>query len=63
MELEELGDERAKAHETDQSGDRRENIEDVDLVRGESEILFELKTDISMSGNSFKLNNVKKVES
>ena len=36
VELEKLGDERAKAHETDQGGDRRENIENVDLVRGES---------------------------
>ena len=36
VEFEELGDERAKADETDQGGDRRENIENVDLVRGES---------------------------
>ena len=38
VEFEELGDERAKADETDQGGDRRENIKNVDLVRGKSEI-------------------------
>ena len=43
VELEELGDERAKADETDQGGDRRENIENVDLVRGESEIFSNRK--------------------
>ena len=36
VELEKLGDERAKAHETDQGGDGRENIVNVNLVRGES---------------------------
>ena len=43
MEFEELGDERAKADETDEGGDRRENIENVDLVRGESEIFSNRK--------------------
>ena len=43
VEFEKLGDERAKADETDQSGDRRENIENVDLVRGESEIFSNRK--------------------
>ena len=38
VEFEELWDERAKAHETDEGGDRRENIVNIDLVRGESEI-------------------------
>ena len=38
VEFEKLGDERAKADETDEGGDRRENIENIDLVRGESEI-------------------------
>ena len=63
VEFEELGDERAKAHETDQGGDRRENIENVDLVRGESEIFFKLKADVGMPVNSFELKNVKKDES
>ena len=43
VELEELGDERAKADETDEGGDRRENIENIDLVRGESEIFSSRK--------------------
>ena len=43
MEFEKLGDERAKAHETDEGGDRRENIENIDLVRGESEIFSNRK--------------------
>ena len=37
VEFEKLGDERAEADETDEGGNRRENIENVDLVRGESE--------------------------
>ena len=43
VEFEKLGDERAKAHETDEGGDRRENIENIDLVRGESEIFSNRK--------------------
>ena len=43
VEFEELWDERAKAHETDEGGDRRENIVNIDLVRGESEIFSNRK--------------------
>ena len=43
VELEELGDERAKAHKADQGGDGRENIVNVDLVRGESRENFQIE--------------------
>ena len=43
VEFEKLGDERAEADETDEGGDRRENIENIDLVRGESEIFSNRK--------------------
>ena len=43
VEFEKLGDERAEADETDEGGNRRENIENVDLVRGESEIFSNRK--------------------
>ena len=51
VELEKLGDERAKAHETDQGGDGRENIVNVNLVRGESGKISNWK---QMPGNSFE---------
>ena len=43
VEFEKLGDERAEADETDEGGNRRENIVNVDLVRGESRENFQIE--------------------